>query len=399
MSVSTGNSLGSSNHRSHIHVEVQVCPDLNGVTAVKTTVDLTTDARGMPGGGAATVSATTTEEGHVNDAAFLASRDTTIDAQFDRTYPDGSVRSGSATTSWSFNYGANGTGAAAAPGGTSSITGGFDVGEASGFLAFVMMTTMMVTVSTLDQAQGLWRGGKCVTIVSNEHSRDVGPNDVVHFNAHPRQVIEGVDLNKQIIASFSGEKSVTPVDTLVNSPADFTFTASARETSGTTTLKSTSNRGIGTLALTFTVKFQGWFVDESFTNAAGAHGTIKGTRCGDDPETTWKATGTYTFLVFTGKQSWTIDINDKGYVGNDLVWTGPYSYSDDFTGPYGVKQHTRVTGTVSMILSEADGSATMKFKELTRKQWATAPNGGSGTGPSVPMQIPTDMVWTNDANC
>ena len=399
-SVSSGTQLGTASHRSHIHIEVKVCPDVNGVVEVKTTFDLTTDARGMPGGGAASVTSTTTEQGHVNDAAYLGARDSTTDAQFNRTGADGSTQSGSTSSTFSYAYGPNGSGltTAGAPAPSLNIAGNFDVGEATGFLSFVLMTTMMVTGQALDEAQGQWRNGKCVAIRASEHTRNVGPNDVVHFNAQPFQRIEHVDLDQPVVASFAGEKSLDPVDTPIDAPANFTFTASARETSGRIELKTTSKRGIGIGKIDFTVKFEGWFIDDSFTNAAGVTGKIEGKRCGDDPETTWEAKGTYEFLVFQGKQRWTININDKGYVGNDLIWTGPYSYRDDSAGPYGVKQHTRVSGTVSMIISDADGSATMKFKEHSRRQWAEAPHGGFGTGPSSPQPI-TDMVWTSDANC
>ncbi len=156
--------------------------------------------------------------------------------------------------------------------------------------------------------------------------------------------------------------------------------------------------GIGILKFAFTVKFQGWFIDQPFTNAVGATGKIEGKVCGDDPETTWKAKGTYGFMGVVGNQIWTIEINDKGFVGNDLVFTGKFAYRDDSTGFAGVKQHTRVSGTVSMIISEADGSATMQFTETARRQWATAPGGGTGSGPVDPQPM-TDMAWTNDADC
>ncbi len=396
-SVSSGSQIGTANHRSHIHIEAKACPDANGVVEVKITFDISTDASGMPGGGSATVTSTTTQQGHVNDAAYLASADSTIDAQFTRTTASGSTQSGSSTFTNSQVFGANGTGVtsgAAAP--SLNITGNFDVGEATGFLSFVMLTATMVTGQALDAAQTQWRNGKCVAIRSSEHTRDVGPNDVVHFNAQPFQRIEHVDLNQPVVASFAGETSLDPVDTPVPAPADFTFKASARETSGRIELKTTSKRGIGILPIAFTVKFQGWFIQQSFTNSVGVTGTIEGKRCGDDPETTWEAKGTYHFLVFDGKQAWKIDINDKGFVGNDLIWTGPYTYRDDSTGPYGVKQHTRVSGTVKMIISDADGSATMTFTEGSRRQWATAPHGGIRPGPARPRSR-SSRTWSGRA--
>lgn len=400
VSVSTGARIGSAVHRTHIHAEATVCPDANGVVELRVEIEISTDGSGMPGGSSFNVNATTLQQGHVDDDAYLTSEDTSTDAQFDETSADGTTQSGSATTTATFTYGPRGHGYDTSAGvpSTGSLTGDMDPSEATGFLRFVQMTAAMLTATAFDEAQKQWRNGKCVAIEASEHSRKVGPNDVIQFTAQPVHKIDGGNLDKPVVATFSGEKSIDPLDTPVDAPAAFTFIASQRETSGFITLTSTSNRGIGTLALTFEVEYQGWFIDQPFTNGAGARGTITGKFCGHDPEGSWVASGTYEFLGFKGNQTWKITPNDHEDEGSGTVWTGPFTYRDDSKGPFGVEQHTRVTGTVMMTISDDDGSVTMTFMERTRKQTAKAPGGGTGSGPTSPQRM-TDLTWTSDADC
>jgi hypothetical protein len=250
----------------------------------------------------------------------------------------------------------------------------------------------------LKTAQKAWRGGKCVRIEATERSRKVRPSEVVPFTAQPWHKIDRSRLDKPVVASFAGQLSVTPVDTPVDAPASFTFTAARTEKIGRIELTSTSNRGIGKLSLQFEVEYQGWSVNGSFTNAVGATGTMRGKKCGDDPMGLWKAAGTYSFMGFDGRQAWRIDITDSSIPFDVEIWTGTYTYTDRSEGPYGVHQEYEATGTVRLVIDETSGDVTMTLKEKTRRQRAWTDNGGKGWS-KAKLNPPRDVVWTNDAQC
>lgn len=391
-SVSSGASLGTTTTRSHVHVEAQMCPDPGGNLPIAVTTDIS--GSGDPGGSSAT-SHTGTRQVTVGEDAEVASDSQALDSSFEDTAPDGTHRSGTASSSWS-----SGPGGGSSPSGaTFTSQGDYTPGEAAAAQGLTSSTLIAVSTIVLDKARAAWQGGKCVELTATEQSRTVDPREVVRFTVQPRQRIERVDLSKPVVAAFSGKASVDPVDTPVNAPARFTFTAGRVDgDQGTVDLTSTSNRGIGTLTITFTVEAEGWFVDQAFTNAVGATGRIVGEVCGRDPETTWVANGTYRFLVFRGKQKWKIVLDGHSGPPDSPVYSGRYTYRDDSRGPYGVKQWTDVTGTVEGVIDD-DGNMHMTFTETSRSQHAEAPPEGTGSGPDTAQPTVRDLVWTAGADC
>ena len=105
-----------------------------------------------------------------------------------------------------------------------------------------------------DRAQAKWRGGACVRIKSTEPGRDVTPDEQVSLIGKVFHKIDGDELQKPIVATLTGERSISPVDTNVMPPASFTYVAPAQPGKVEIVhLKSTSNRGIGTLDARFRV--------------------------------------------------------------------------------------------------------------------------------------------------
>lgn len=400
-SASTGAAIGSSSSHNHIHVEANMCPDANGGVEVTVTSDWSEDGGGMPGGSSFSMQSTMTINAIVADDAFLASSTTTANTTYTGSGAGGS-QSGSMTTGWSQTMGPNGS----VSGGTSgpvaaSVTGNLTVNQAAATNGLAMIVPMQIANEVLDVAQAAWRGGKCVEIKMSEQSRDVKRNEVIPFTAQARQKIEGVDLTAPVVASFSGVKSVDPVDTPVPGPAQFTFTAGpAKDDIGTVSLKSTSRRGIGMNALRFRVKLEGWFVDGTYTRGP-VSGTSKGKHCGDDPLGDWNVRGTYTFVsgvTIKGKQTWKVTITDGD--PSTGIYTGTFTYQDDSTLPVAgvvVKQHTRVSGTARLTISNTDGAADMAFTEQSRRQSAEVPR-GYGVGPDTAQPM-TDLIWSPDAGC
>ncbi len=395
-SVSTGAATGRSQSRNHIRVEADVCPDANGGI----TVAITSDMSSSGDGGAFDLSSTVTGHATVNDAAYLASEERTIDTSMTGTDASGATRSGRAALTISSSYGANGQGSTTT--GTSfTVDGDYPPREAGATMAIGSLMAGMALTTALERAQEAWRSGTCVEIRATESSRDVPPRATIPFTVRPRHRIEGVDLSKSVVAAFGGEQSVSPVDVPVPAPADFTFSAGTLDGHrGTVTLTSTSNRGIGTLAIIFTVKVEGWTIEAVFTNQVGASGTVRGRKCGSSLGGAWKAVGTYTFQGFDGRQTWRIDLNPLAGLSpaGDPVYVGDYTYVDQSKGPYGVTQRTDVTGTIEATEAD-DGTVTMKLTESTRRQRSKAPGGGWGYGPAVPIQVARDLVWTPGATC
>lgn len=384
----TGASLGTSNGRSHIHVELQMCPDANGKVEATVTNDMTSDG---PGGASLATTSTATIHATVNDAAYLASEDRTIDTTLDGM-DAGVRRHGSSSMGWTSTYGATGT-TSNTTGTSFTSQGDYTPAEMAATAGVMGIMQSIVSDTALKTAQTAWRGGKCVRIDASERSRKVRPNEVINFTAQPFQRVEGVRLAKPVVAAFAGEQSLSPVDTPVDAPASFTFTASANDKVGSITLTTTSNRGIGKLSIDFEVKFQGWYIDQAF-----GKGKIKGKKCGNDPYGTWKLTGTYSFLGYDGKQTWKIEVTDTEVVNNVDTWTGTYVYKDRSEGPFGVHQDYDATGTVRLAINPDNGDVFMNLKEKTRRQRAWTDNRGAGWS-NAPLLPPQDLTWTNDAGC
>lgn len=400
-SVSTGSVIGSSTSHNHIHVEANMCPDASGGVQVTITSDWSEDASGMPGGSSFSMQSTMTIAATVADDAFL----TTSTTNATTTYTGngaGGAQNGSMSTSWSQTMGPSGS----RPQGTSgpvtaSVTGNLTVNQAAASHGLATILPMQIADQVLEAAQTAWRGGKCVEIIMSEHNRDVKRNEVIPFTAQARQKIESVNLTVPVVASFSGLKSVDPVDTPVPGPAQFTFTAGpAKDDIGSVGLKSTSRRGIGMNAVRFTVKIEGWFVDGTFTRGP-VSGTSKGKHCGNDPLGDWNVNGTYTFVsgvTVKGKQTWKVTITDGD--PSTGIYTGTFTYQDDSRLPVAgvvIQQHTRVMGKAQLTISDTDGTTLMQFTEQSRRQWAEVPK-GHGVGP-VAAQPMTDLTWSPDAGC
>ena len=90
---------------------------------------------------------------------------------------------------------------------------------------------------------------------ASEQTRDVSSQETIPFEAWPVHKIDGGRLEKKVVATIAGIQSISPDGSAQDAPARLTFVSGpTRDDRGKVTLKSTSNRGIGTLDLTFTVR-------------------------------------------------------------------------------------------------------------------------------------------------
>jgi len=103
-------------------------------------------------------------------------------------------------------------------------------------------------------AEKKWKDGTCVEVRVDPTSKNVGKGERIHVTAKPWQRFEEKELSVPVTASFEGVASASPLGKPVPAPASFDVVAGSNKgDSGTISLKSTSKRGIGTGAATYTV--------------------------------------------------------------------------------------------------------------------------------------------------
>lgn len=372
----TGAALGTTTNRVHVRAEVNGCPDANGIALVKMDVEFTGDASGMAGGSRTEARSHSETRAQVDDNAEIAGITDRVDMSYS-TSSGGTTRRSTAVT-----------GLALPAGVTPQIDDG-DVppAEAASVRAIMTMLTAMTAGTVLQFAKAKWQDGACVRIdATTAKSRQVQPNEVVTFTAKPFHIIDQVELKKPIVATFSGDGTFTPQGTPEDPPVSYTYTApSEKDKTGTALLKSTSNRGIGTLKVEFRTVVKGWMIDQP-----SGGGRIKGQHCGTNVGE-WLVNGTYDRGGQKGKQKWVIEM--------EVDDTGTYVYTDDAVltiGGVTVKGKGRATGKVTVTF-DANARALMHFKETTHKYRATVP-GGHGEDQNAPLEE-FDMAWEVDPTC
>jgi hypothetical protein len=109
-----------------------------------------------------------------------------------------------------------------------------------------------------------WQNGDCVQIIVLEQgSQFVAPDAHVKITAKPYHKFDKSDLDKPMTATLTaGTASVSPADSPVQPPATFEYVAGHQSgETGSVTLKSVSNRGIGEVELQYKVREREWFLD------------------------------------------------------------------------------------------------------------------------------------------
>ncbi len=193
---------GTSTSTTRWTADLNACPDASGRVTMHIDGEVVVDASGLPSGRISRSTVTMTTVAQVGDDARIAS-----------------------TT----NQPSSGTG--------------------------IYFSGQLLGTLTLDRAQDKWRSGACVKIESSVGANpEAKPREEVHFTAKPVHKVEGTDLDKPVVATFNGRESARPLDVPQRAPAQLVYQAPAEEgPAGVVALKSTSNRGIGTLDVQFRV--------------------------------------------------------------------------------------------------------------------------------------------------
>jgi hypothetical protein len=374
----TGAALGTTTNKVHVRAEMNGCPDVNGIALVKMDVEVTGDASGMAGGSVTRIQSHSETSAQVDDSAEIAGISDLIDMTYSTTSGGTTRRSTSIV------------GLALPPGTTQQIDDG-DVPpqEATQARSLMAMLTYMTAGTLLQFAKDKWQGGACVRIdATTAKARQVHPNEVVNFTAKPVHVVEGNDLDKPIVATFSGDGTLAPVDTSERPPVSYTYTApSDKDKTGTAVLKSTSNRGIGTLTIVFRTVVKGWMVDQP-----SGGGRITGQHCGNE-DGEWIAKGTYDRAGSKGKQKWVIEVDLDGH--------GTYTYADDAVQNLAgvtVLLKGKARGNVTLTIVDG-GRALMHLQETVHTYRTTVP-GTPATGHDQNAALQQfDLAWETDETC
>jgi hypothetical protein len=389
----SGAVIVSSTFRSHIRAEINACPDVNGISILRMDVDISGNTGGSLGSSSFSAQATSQTDGLVGEDAYLQSETVVDEMDFTVTPTGGQTRTGTLSTRLTTTRQANGRGFGQVTSTTGTSGGTMSDQELIGWMKFVKMTSLIVSSRGFDRAQEQWRSGKCVEIRATESSRQVQRQEVVDFTSEPWHRIDGNRLDKRIVATFAGLASMEPEGAPQDPPAAVTYRAGSQNgDTGTVTLTSTSNRGIGTLALTFRVG-GGYRIDGTYRNAF-ATGTALGEKC-DGIDGEWIIDGEYTAGGFyTGTQRWTITLTEA-------TMTGTFSYTDLQVGAVPGVPRTRgqAAGTVTATEDE-EGDVHMHLTETSHsfQTETTAPAGGWGNDANAPRQQ-YDFIWEAGADC
>jgi hypothetical protein len=253
--------MGSVSMASTGTVDIDLCPAADGSVTGSFDLSITADTRGPDGAATGTTTFHTKGKvaGQVGEDAYLHGYTIDSAAQAATSGAGVTATNRSVTVSAGYVVGSGGdTGSISLSGDPSGSVVEADPSATDPDITALYKSALSpgIFIGTLlfSAAQSRWRDGACVRVDATEHTRDVSPSELVHFTAKPVQRIEGIDLKKPVVLTFTGEKSAAPVGQEQDPPASVSFTAAADPgKQGVVSLTSTSNRGIGTLALTFTV--------------------------------------------------------------------------------------------------------------------------------------------------
>ena len=224
-------------------------------------------------------------------------------------------------------------GGTTATGIASTVTG--SGGERSGGVMFFSSAMAQLFIAQVGkEAERFWRSGECIKLVPSQESRKVDPDEQIELTVEAKEALgDGGEIDKPIVANFTGKASLDPAGVPVDAPAKFTFKAGSEpEDKGTIDLEQISVRGIGRKKVEFTVKPQDYKV--TVFVAAGGLTAIK---C-DGHEGAWTVTstgaGTTGTMKFTfAEGATTADVHavyDLGAGGGTVHWDmhGPVTFVD-----------------------------------------------------------------------
>jgi hypothetical protein len=263
--VGSGRFVALYTSRSTGHFDVDACPDQDGVAKGTYTFETTHELNDVSGSTAAQASG-----GRTVDAPFslvngpdahLVRIEANLDLGANGRGPGSAGGPGpTAPFDWTARQSvpivmpANG-GVSTSPGaGAMTVTGsGGEAARGSMFVSSAMAQLFIGRVGK--EAETFWRSGKCIDLTPSDDSREVDAAETIDLTINAKHKFTGEEIEKPIVATFTGKASLDPNGSPVDEPATYHFKAGDDEDDkGTIDLKQTSNRGIGLRQVVYTVK-------------------------------------------------------------------------------------------------------------------------------------------------
>jgi hypothetical protein len=104
------------------------------------------------------------------------------------------------------------------------------------------------------ETEKFWRSGECIKLKPSRDSGKVKPEEEIKLSVDSLGAFDGKQITAKIKAAFTGKESLDPKDTPIDPPAVFNFKAGKeKDDKGTIDLLQTGKRGIGKKKVEFTV--------------------------------------------------------------------------------------------------------------------------------------------------
>lgn len=248
--------------------------------------------------------------------------------------------------------------------------------NASGAMLLTQGMAMIFLGQVGTEAETFWRSGECIELTPSRDAGPVQPNEEIELEVKAREKFgDRSQIEKPMVATFTGTKSLETTGSPVGPPAKFKFKAGAvKDDRGTIDLLQTSNRGIGKRQVVYTVGEPDYKIEH---------------RVGGNSYTATKCDG------HVGE--WTINVEAADPMGRAI---GTYKFTFareggaaavrgilDATAQIG-SVHWNLRGSVSFVPATDVARPSLNFTELT----GTATIKAAGITKSVPTkQAPTKV--------
>ncbi|MEP7158621.1 MAG: hypothetical protein ABI797_04285 [Chloroflexota bacterium] len=262
-SVSTGMVIGTLNATAHGQIDVNACPDADGVAEGNIAMsweETITTASGSSAGGSASFDAPVRMLD--GDDAHL------IQTELDISFANGAHGPGTpggspgAPFDWSFQGAMSvvvpRSGQVSIPAISGESNGASD-SQAAGAATYALTQASLIVYQIAEKAERFWRDGKCVEVRTSEETREVDPEEELAINLDAAHKFDGAQVKGKAETTFTGTKEIRPTES-IETPGELTFVAGEDPgDEGTLEIKHISKRGIGKKTLNFTVK-GGYFI-------------------------------------------------------------------------------------------------------------------------------------------
>jgi hypothetical protein len=239
-------------------VIVDVCPDEDGTVVATATTSATVDAAGngltYRVVADADDRALATVDGEANVASVAHTGSMSRHATGDRAvFASGGEGSAESHLEGSTSWTTDGAGSAGPSSVEVEVADGANEADIRAW-ALTRALAASLTDGAISAAATVWRGGRCLELVPDPPGQEVDPGSETTITVKIEHKAHDEEVERPIRATFAGVERAEELETPIDAPADFTYTAATEpQTEGTITWRSVSNRGIAERSETYRV--------------------------------------------------------------------------------------------------------------------------------------------------